>query len=116
VLVRASLGRYGDESVLDLEDSELALLAAREIAAVSSLPVQPREFLVTRWNAALPQYRVGHVDLVTRARDSLVDAPGLALAGAAYDGVGIASCISSGQQAARVVRRHLAEIREHAHG
>ena len=71
---------------------------------------------VTRWDEALPQYRVGHADLVKRARTALTDIPGLALAGAAYDGVGVASCVASGQSAARVIRRHLEETEAVANG
>jgi oxygen-dependent protoporphyrinogen oxidase len=72
--------------------------------------------VVTRWDDALPQYRVGHAELVRRARTALTDTPGLALAGAAYDGVGVASCIASGQSAARAVRLHLDEMEAVAHG
>lgn len=116
VIVRASYGRSGDTAVLDRDDAELASLARQELAAIAGLPPITVDERVTRWDAALPQYHVGHVDLVTRARDSLVDAPGVALAGAAYDGVGIASCIASGRQAARKVVRDLQENVMEDHG
>ena len=48
-----------------------------------------------------PQYAVGHLDLVRRLRASLP--PGIAVAGAAYDGVGVPAVALSGQQAARAV-------------
>ncbi|HEY7175485.1 MAG TPA: FAD-dependent oxidoreductase, partial [Micromonosporaceae bacterium] len=47
---------------------------------------------------ALPQYAPGHLDRVASARAALP--PTIALAGAAYDGVGIPACIRSGQRAA----------------
>ena len=50
---------------------------------------------MTRWGGALPQYRVGHRDLVARLRVDLDGVPGLAVAGAALDGVGIAACLGS---------------------
>ncbi len=106
-IVRASYGRYGDESVLERDDAALASLARSELASIAGLPPVTVDESVTRWRHALPQYRVGHVDVVNRARDSLVDAPGVALAGASYDGVGVASCISSGRQAARKIAREL---------
>jgi oxygen-dependent protoporphyrinogen oxidase len=108
-IVRASYGRYGDDAVLQRDDAELASLARAELRRIVGFPAITIDETVTRWNQALPQYRVGHVEVVTRARDSLVDAPGVALAGAAYDGVGIASCVSSGRQAARKVLRDLQE-------
>jgi oxygen-dependent protoporphyrinogen oxidase len=115
VLVRASLGRYGDAEVLERDDAELAALVRADLAAIVGLVPATRAERVTRWDGALPQYRVGHVELVQRARDALVDSPGVALAGAAYDGVGIASCIASGRQAARKVVRDLVENGVQAH-
>lgn len=109
VIVRASYGRYGDATSLARSDAELASLARGELAAIAGLPLISVDESVRRWDSALPQYRVGHVDVVKRARDSLLDAGGVALAGAAYDGVGIAACIASGRQAARKVLRDCEE-------
>ena len=50
---------------------------------------------VTRWGGGLPQYLVGHRDLVERLRADLAAVPGLAVCGAALDGVGVAACIAS---------------------
>lgn len=116
VLVRASLGRYGDDAVLECDDDELSAIATAELADIAGLPMSTVDTLVTRWSDALPQYRVGHADLVNRARSALYDSPGLALAGAAYDGVGVASCIASGQSAARAVRQYLEDMKVAAYG
>jgi oxygen-dependent protoporphyrinogen oxidase len=48
----------------------------------------------------MPQYHVGHVARVNRIEAALARHPGLALAGAAYTGVGIPQVIASGQAAA----------------
>ena len=64
---------------------------------------KPLETQVTRWGGGLPQYGVGHVARVRTARAGLP--PRLALAGAAYDGVGIAACVRSGEAAADAVLR-----------
>jgi oxygen-dependent protoporphyrinogen oxidase len=47
----------------------------------------------------LPQYQVGHRDLVTQLRSELAGRPGLAVGGAALDGVGIAACLGSARAA-----------------
>jgi oxygen-dependent protoporphyrinogen oxidase len=104
VYVRASLGRYGDERVLQRTDEDLTALALDDLGRLlnRTLPA-PLETTVTRWGGGLPQYAVGHVARVQRARAAL---PGtLALAGAAYDGVGIAACVRSGESAADAVLR-----------
>ncbi|MCW2543927.1 MAG: protoporphyrinogen oxidase [Frankiales bacterium] len=100
-VVRASVGRFGEESDLQRDDAELVQALLAELAeAVGPLP-RLVDSWVTRWGGALPQYAVGHVDLVRRLRSSLP--AGLAVAGAAYDGVGVPAVIRSGQEAARSV-------------
>jgi oxygen-dependent protoporphyrinogen oxidase len=64
--------------------------------------------MVTRWNDAFPQYRVGHLDRVDTINAHLAPFHGMALAGAAYRGVGIPACIGSGRTAARLVLDSLA--------
>ena len=51
----------------------------------------------------MAQYHLGHLDRVARIERLVADLPGLALAGNAYRGVGIAQCIRSGQLAAETV-------------
>jgi oxygen-dependent protoporphyrinogen oxidase len=108
-VVRASIGRYGEERVLHRDDADLAAVAIREIAELTGTSVAPSASRVTRWGGGLPQYTVGHVDRVRRIRADVAKRPGLAVCGAAYDGVGIPACIRSGQTAASVV---LAGLRE----
>lgn len=97
-VVRASVGRYGQEEVLQRDDADLTELVRREVAAIvqRALP-DPIDGTVTRWGGGLPQYRVGHSDVVRRAVGALPAT--ITLAGAAYGGVGIPACIASGQQA-----------------
>ena len=101
VLLRASLGRYGDTAVLQRSDAELVDSARRELAELLEAPLPaPVAADVVRWGGGLPQYRPGHLDRVACARAALADRPGLALAGAACDGVGIPACVRSGEAAA----------------
>ena len=58
-----------------------------------------RSALVTRWGGGLPQYAVGHVDRIARVRAAVAEVPGLAVCGAAFDGVGIPACIASARAA-----------------
>jgi oxygen-dependent protoporphyrinogen oxidase len=63
---------------------------------------------VHRWRYGMPQYVLGHPERLERIEAALERHPGLALAGAAYRGVGIPDCIDSGEEAARSVARALA--------
>jgi oxygen-dependent protoporphyrinogen oxidase len=98
-IVRCSIGRAGEVEVLQRSDEELAALAAADLSAMAGLPA-PVESRVTRWGGGLPQYAVGHLDRVSRIRAAVGLVPGLAVCGAAYDGVGVPACIRSGYAAA----------------
>lgn len=101
-LVRASVGRYGEEHLLQRDDSELATTVHRELSTLVGAPLPaPLETHVHRWGGALPQYAPGHLERVATARAALRAAhPTLVLAGAGYDGVGIPICVRSGETAA----------------
>jgi oxygen-dependent protoporphyrinogen oxidase len=100
-VVRLSVGRLSEEAALQREDAELEELAWAELAeAVGPLPA-PVDARVTRWGGGLPQYAVGHRARVERVRAAVGVQPGLAVCGAAYDGVGVPACVASAEQAVR---------------
>ena len=99
VFVRCSVGRIGEEAVLQRDDQELAALAAADLAAATGVRGAPADAVVTRWGGALPQYTVGHLDRIARIQASLAAQPGLAACGAAYAGVGIPACIGTARAA-----------------
>ena len=106
-IVRCSVGRIGEEAVLQRDGTELAGLAAADLAAATGVRGEPADVRVSRWGGALPQYTVGHVERVQRIRASVAGQPGLAVCGAAYDGVGIPACIASARLAADQVLAYL---------
>lgn len=108
VLIRASVGRYGEEQQLQRGDDELVATVHAELSKVLgvSLPT-PLDSYVQRWVGSLPQYAPGHLDRVATARSLLTAYPTLALAGAGYDGVGIPLCITSGEAGAEAIVKAL---------
>jgi oxygen-dependent protoporphyrinogen oxidase len=103
VLLRASVGRAGDAVVLQRDDDELIALVRHDLRELLAIDAEPIDQRVTRWGGGLPQYEVGHVERVARVRAAVAVVPGLAVCGAAFDGVGIPACIASGRAAAAVV-------------
>jgi oxygen-dependent protoporphyrinogen oxidase len=110
-IVRCSVGRIGEEALLQRTDDDLATLAAAELAEATGVRGAPVATRVTRWGGALPQYTVGHLDRVARIRAAVAAQPGLAVCGAAYDGVGIPACVATARAAVSQVMAFLAEKR-----
>jgi oxygen-dependent protoporphyrinogen oxidase len=106
-LVRCSVGRIGEEGLLQRDDTDLAAVAASDLAAATGVRGTPAAARVTRWGGALPQYTVGHRGRVARIRAGLASQPGLAVCGAAYDGLGIPACIATAATAAGEVAAYL---------
>jgi oxygen-dependent protoporphyrinogen oxidase len=108
VMVRASVGRIGEEMVLQREDAELVDLALGDLTDALGVTDPPVDARVTRWGGGLPQYAVGHRTRVERARGAVSGQPGLALCGAAYDGIGVPACVATARRAADEVLRQWA--------
>ncbi len=108
LLLRCSLGRHREEQTLQRTDEELVGLALGDLRDAVGLVAGPVDAHVRRWGGALPQYAVGHVGRVDSIRAAVAALPGLAVCGAAYDGLGLPACIASAERAAAQVLDALA--------
>ncbi|MGD9721841.1 MAG: protoporphyrinogen oxidase [Pirellulales bacterium] len=105
MLVRVFVGGACQSELLRLSDEELRQLATDELRVLLGAQGEPLRSSVARWPQAMPQYHVGHCELVARIEQAADAWPGLALAGNAYHGVGIPNCVRSGELAAeRLIR------------
>ncbi|MGY1633937.1 protoporphyrinogen oxidase [Geodermatophilus sp. SYSU D01186] len=94
LLVRSSVGRFRDESQLQRSDDDLAAAVVADVADLLELSrPEPVATRVVRWGGGLPQYLVGHQERVDAVRTAVSAVPGLAIAGAAFRGVGVPACI-----------------------
>jgi protoporphyrinogen/coproporphyrinogen III oxidase len=108
VVVRVSLGRHREEADLQRDDDEMAAVALADLRAATGIVGRPVDTRVSRWGGGLPQYTVGHPDRVAAVRAGVAALPGVAVCGAAYDGLGIPACIASADAA---VTRVLDDLR-----
>jgi protoporphyrinogen/coproporphyrinogen III oxidase len=106
-LVRVYLGRFGGDDVTAWPDDELLERARAELRFLG-IESDPAPVWIHRWPRGMPQYVLGHPERLERIDAAVARHPGLALAGAAYRGVGIPDCIHSGEEAARSIARSLA--------
>ncbi len=112
VLLRASVGRDGDDRFESLDDDELVRRSVDELKVMMGVGGSPLDAVVTRWPQAFPQYRVGHLSRVAAVEDAAGRLPAIALAGAGLHGVGIPACIGSGRRAARTVLAAMNAVRD----
>jgi oxygen-dependent protoporphyrinogen oxidase len=100
LLVRASVGRYRGEAELQRPDDELTAAVVVDVADLLGLSrPEPVATRLVRWGGGLPQYLVGHPARVAAIRSAVAGIPGLAIAGAAFEGVGVPACIRDAHRA-----------------
>ncbi|WP_447009731.1 protoporphyrinogen oxidase [Saccharothrix hoggarensis] len=107
VLVRGSVGRHGEAHLLQRDDADLVAAVRHDLHQLTGVTAQPIDTAVTRWGGGLPQYGVGHLDVVRGIEDAVAGVPGLAVAGATLHGVGIPACIATADAAAARVAAHV---------
>jgi oxygen-dependent protoporphyrinogen oxidase len=101
VLLRVFVGGALDEAALAADDAALAATARGQLGELLGARGEPLFTRVSRFVKAMPQYEVGHLARIEAVEAAVRRLPGLALAGGAYRGVGIADCVHSGEEAAQ---------------
>ena len=100
-LLRVFVGRAGQD--IPWDEHDLVELAKEELKLTLGITVQPLLHRVSLWDKAMPQYNLGHPEILKRIDDALERHPGLALAGNGYRGIGIPDCIHSGELAVKKI-------------
>ena len=113
-LLKASVGNARDASALEFDDDRLIARVHGELSEAMGLRGEPLQAAVWRFERALPQYRVGHLERVAAIEDQLSRLGAIRATGAALRGVGVASCIRAAQAAADELAGHLSAARERA--
>lgn len=106
-LIRAFIGRAGDDDVLNRSDEALLRMVRDELRETLGITTAPMVQRIFRWPKAMPQYTLGHLERLAVIDRRLAQQPGLFVAGNAYRGIGIPDCIASGEQAADKVIKSL---------
>ena len=96
-LIRVFVGRAGQD--IPWNENDLLELAKEELNLTLNITAEPILSRVFMWESAMPQYNLGHPELLKRIDTSLENHPGFALAGSGYRGIGIHDCIHSGELA-----------------
>ncbi len=100
VLLRAFLGGKASRQLLESDDEKIAETVCGEVRNQLGISAEPLSTAISRWPEAIPQYRIGHRQIVERIFAALKNFPGLYLTGNAYQGTGIPDCIRHASQTA----------------
>jgi oxygen-dependent protoporphyrinogen oxidase len=84
-----------------MDDETLVRGVHDELVESMGLTSGPIDQSIQRWPQAMPQYLVGHKDRLDAVGAALGHLPGLYLTGAAYRGVGMASCVADAERIAK---------------
>ncbi|MBI3924817.1 MAG: protoporphyrinogen oxidase [Armatimonadetes bacterium] len=103
-LLRAFVGGSTHPERVDWDDATMLSRVLSELHELLGIEGPPLFHRISRWRGSMPEYRVGHLDLVERIDRRAAGLPGLGLLGNAYHGVGIPDCV---HRATRVTRQLL---------
>ena len=109
VLIRCMVGRRGDSRWLDMDDETLVRRVHEELVEAMGVTAGPDHQSVQRWPQAMPQYLVGHQGRLDALNAAIHHLPGLYLTGAAYRGVGLASCVADAKRTAQDVAQDVCQ-------
>ena len=99
-LATVFMGGVRDPEVVDRTDEEIRLQALESLKHVYGEAFRPQWIEIKRAKAAIPQQQRGHSRKVAAIRHSLLQLPGVELAGGYLDGISLENCATSGIEAA----------------
>jgi oxygen-dependent protoporphyrinogen oxidase len=100
VLLRAFAGGALQPELFELDEDKLLRRVREDLRDLLGISKPPLFTVVEKWRRSMPQYHVGHLDLIVQIRARAQTHAGLHLAGNAYGGAGVPDCIRSGESAA----------------
>jgi oxygen-dependent protoporphyrinogen oxidase len=112
ILLRAFVGGSLQSELFNDDDAAMEKNVRAELASLLGVKAEPHFSRIWRHPDSMPQYHVGHEDIIKRVEAALSRFPTLALAGSAYHGVGISDCVRTGEQAAERILKGIEGSRQ----
>jgi oxygen-dependent protoporphyrinogen oxidase len=104
VLLRVFVGGVLHPELFELSDGELIQTALHDLRAYMKISRYPNRVWIKRWTKAMPQYNLGHFELVQNLKRQFAAHEGLVWCGSALTGVGIPDCVRAGFESATAVQ------------
>ncbi|MCB2230780.1 protoporphyrinogen oxidase [bacterium] len=105
VQFRTMVGGDGDHESVNLSDNDLLARVTSDMDSLLGLQGEPEIVKIYRWSHGIPQFRIGHGELLKQIEAELAWAGNLYVTGNAYYGIGLNDCV---KQSHRVVEQIVA--------
>jgi oxygen-dependent protoporphyrinogen oxidase len=109
VLLRAMSGGWHRADILDWDDARLLQALRAELKLAMKITAQPIFHKIVRWDKAIPQYTIGHLERVAEIQTRSAQHPGIFLGGNAYHGVALNDCTEQAEVIARRIQQFLSK-------
>ena len=106
VLLRAMSGGWNRADLVEWDDARLLQALRAELKLAMNISAEPIFHKIIRWDKAIPQYHLGHLERVARIESRLASHPGLFLGGNSYRGVALNDCTEQGGVIAERVQEY----------
>ena len=90
-------------------DEEIVDVVYEELRDLMGIQLRPDVHAVHRWGQAIPQYVIGHRQLMEKVDAAEVEAPGLFIGGNFRGGVSLGDCVTRGEQVAGQIATFLCD-------
>ena len=98
---RSMIGGDGNHESINLTDEELTSLVTNDLADILSISSKPEFVKIYRWKYGIPQYHIGHSEIMKSIEENLVRTGNLFITGNAYYGIGLNDCIKQSYKITR---------------
>ena len=110
VLIRVFVGGAMQAELLQKTDDAIIELVRDELSELIGLSGEPAVAKVVRWNEAMPQYHVGHLERIKIIEEEISKIPSLMIVSNAMHGVGISPVISQASKVATHISERYVEL------
>ncbi len=103
VQFRTMIGGDGDHESINLSDNDLLDAVQSDLDAIVGINGKPELFKIYRWAKGIPQFKIGHAEIMSRLENELVTQGHIYVTGNAYYGISLNDCIKQSYKVAELI-------------
>jgi oxygen-dependent protoporphyrinogen oxidase len=107
IMLRCFAGGKKNQHLIQQDDETLLKIARDELKSIIGIEAEPVTYRIFRWIDNMPQYNIGHQELIETIDRGMQENRGLYVTGSAYRGIGIPDCINNAEITARKIAEEI---------